>query len=124
MSKSQRDKGAGYEREVMARFSGAFGGPFRRILGQARDAGADGLVERFRIECKRRARLATQAGWYGQVKRSAQQGEIPIVVMREDHGENMVLLSLEDFLKVVAPTPPTMSSAIKAEDLGDWDSPL
>ena len=103
MSRSQRVKGASYEREVMAVFSEAFGDTFRRILGQARDSGADGNVGRFRVECKRRARLATQASWYAQVKAATKEGEIPLVVMREDHGENMVLLSLSHFLALTRP---------------------
>jgi hypothetical protein len=101
MSKSQRDKGASYEREVMAQFSAHAGTTYRRILGQARDSGADGKVGQFRIECKRRARLATQAAWYAQVQQATQDGEVPIVVMREDNGASMVLLSLADFLTLI-----------------------
>ncbi len=103
MGKPQRRKGAAYEREVLAEFSAALGEKFTRILGQARDGGADGKVKALRIECKRRGELAK---WYSQAVAAAKAEEIPIVVMREDRGESMVLLSLDNLIKLVASSHP------------------
>lgn len=101
MGKHQRQKGAAGEREVMKLFNRALGTNERRILGQARDGGADGKVGRYRIEVKRRKRIAAISQWYAQVSKGATESEIPVVVMREDHGEWKVLLSLDDFLNIV-----------------------
>lgn len=83
---------------MLAEFSEALGQKFNRLLGQARDGGADGKVGCLRIEMKRRSELAK---WYNQAVVAAQQEEIPLVVLREDHGESMVLLSLDNLLKLV-----------------------
>lgn len=99
MGKSQRRKGATYEREILTEFSVALGQKFNRLLGQARDGGADGKVRCLRIEAKRRSELAK---WYTQAVATAKADEIPLVVMREDGGKSMCLLSLDDLLKLVA----------------------
>ena len=99
MGKSQRRKGATFEREVLAEFSAVLGQKFNRLLGQARDGGADGKVGCLRVEMKRRGELAR---WYAQVVAAAQEAEIPMVVMREDGGKSLCLLSLDDLLKLVA----------------------
>lgn len=92
----------------MQQFSDFFGRSFKRNIGQARDGGNDGDVGPLVIECKRRKSLKTLMGWYDQASRACAKsakrsgtgpgGYIPLVVMREDNGPSMVLLSLNSFL--------------------------
>lgn len=116
MGKSQRTKGASYEREVAAVFSAALGQEFKRNITQARDGGHDLIVGPLVVECKRRKTLTTIGKWYEQAKAAArgrwsrrkpevsgaaQEPPIPgmpIIVCREDNGESLVVLRLSDFL--------------------------
>lgn len=102
MSKSQRTKGASYEREVCHALSALVGAPIKRHIGQARDGGEDIPFGEFSIECKRRKTLTTLEGWYQQAQTSATpQLKIPVVVARADAGRSLVILSLEDWLGTV-----------------------
>ena len=58
MSKYQRTKGAGYEREIVTALRETLGVDARRNLSQTRDSGADILLGKFVIECKRRASIS------------------------------------------------------------------
>lgn len=107
MGKSQRTKGAGFEREVCDVFSAALGQKFKRNIGQARDGGNDIDVGPLVVECKRRKSLKTIEGWLEQANRAARTRDfteatgdaaIPAVVMRADNGVRMVLLTLDDFI--------------------------
>jgi hypothetical protein len=109
MGKSQRTKGAVFEREVAKLFSGYFGREFKRNIGQARDGGNDIDVGLLVIEAKRRASLKVLRQWMQQateaaVARLQRKGgtvydHVPIVVMREDSGEQaMVLIGINDFI--------------------------
>jgi hypothetical protein len=117
LSKKSRDKGAGYEREVAAQIYGETGHKLQRKLGQARDGGSDldDLGGIFVIECKRRKTLGTVYGWLRQVIAAVKwQGQIPMVVAREDNGTSFVIIGLNDFLrvaqgKVVLPPPVTLA---------------
>lgn len=134
MGKSQRTKGAVFEREIAAQFSSALAIPatlpflppvtnpdmpvpvtaFKRNIGQARDGGNDIDAGPFVIECKRRKTLKTIEGWLAQATRAAKasprnvrgllrhddSGLVPIVVARADAGRGMVVLDLEDFLRI------------------------
>lgn len=91
MGRSQRVKGATFERDI-ANELGA-----KRNIGQARDGGDDITLGRFRIECKRRKRLGTVQAWLAQAQAAcAQAGDIPVVVAREDHGEALVIMRFAD----------------------------
>lgn len=109
MGASQRRKGAAYEREVAARFSSAIGQQdFRRHLGQARDGGYDIRVGPLVVECKRRKQIAAVAQWMAQAEaacdpKAAPYADIPVVVCREDHGRDYIVLALEDFLALATP---------------------
>ncbi len=106
MSRSQRDKGARYEREVAHVLSQATGTDVARNLSQPRDSGADlhaviGRV-RFAIECKRRARLGQLYDWMAQAAAGATDGETPIVVARADREtDHLVILRLQDLLTML-----------------------
>jgi hypothetical protein len=105
MGKSQRVKGSVYEREVMAEFSTALGKTYKRHIGQARDGGHDGLAGLWVVECKRRKNLKTLEDWMKQAVTARDRidggGLVPVVVMRADAGESMVLIRLVDFLPLV-----------------------
>jgi hypothetical protein len=117
MGKSQRVKGAVFERELAHRFSEFFGREFKRNIGQARDGGNDLDVGLLVVEAKRRASLKTLRDWMQQAQEAATSrlaraltagkaaggyDHIPVVVMREDgEAEPLVLLQLADFLNLV-----------------------
>lgn len=97
MSKSQRDKGAGYERELCAYFSDRLGRVVKRNIGQARDGGDDITIGKFRIEAKRRKRIGNIYGWRQQVIEASQPEDMPVVICRGDGKESLVILGLDDF---------------------------
>ena len=98
MARSQRNKGAAYEREVCAALSAALGRPFKRHLGQARDGGYDIDAGALVVECKRRKTLTTVEGWLAQAARATPPDKTPLVVMRSDGGKSMVLMDMMQFL--------------------------
>lgn len=99
MSKSQRTKGAVFEREIAALLSSWFNLEIKRNITQARDGGNDLNVGKLVIECKRRASLKGLRAWLHQATAATQPGQTPIVIMREDGATApMVLLNLGDFL--------------------------
>lgn len=106
MSKSQRTKGATYEREIAFAFSEGLGSEFKRNIGQARDGGNDIDVGPLVVECKRRKRLTVIGNWFAQAQAaiaSKPRGGIPTVVCREDNGESLVVIRLSDFIKLARP---------------------
>lgn len=102
MSASQRTKGATYEREICNRLSEVVGYKVQRHIGQARDGGNDITVAPFRFECKRRKTLGTIEGWLAQASLGKSASETPVVVARSDKGESLVIMTLEDFLKIAS----------------------
>lgn len=111
MSKSQRTKGAGGERELCALLSDAFGEKITRRLGQARDRGHDIDLDPFLIECKRRARIGLLYEWMAQVAHSvaftkpAKEGDkywprCPVVMLRADGKDWLVVMKLPDWIKL------------------------
>jgi hypothetical protein len=102
LGSSQRTKGAAYEREVLAVINEHFGTKHKRHIGQARDGGEDAVVGPLVLEMKRRKTLTTVGRWYAQAVAAARKyRRYPVVVMREDHGESMVLVSLTHFLDML-----------------------
>jgi hypothetical protein len=98
MSKSQRNKGAGYEREVCDVFSVATGRKVQRHIGQSRDGGNDITVGKLILECKRRKTLGTVEGWLQQAEAAKVSA---VVVARSDGGESLAIMSLADFLRLI-----------------------
>ena len=105
MSKSQRTKGAGGERELCAILSDALGQVVKRKLGQARDSGHDISLSPFYIEVKRRKRVALlyeamqQAGNYPD-NLNHPFGPRPVVMLRADGKEWLVVMRLDDWIKL------------------------
>jgi hypothetical protein len=81
----------------------AFGRIFKRYIGQARDGGNDGDVGPLVLEMKRRKSLKTFMAWYYQAVAATPEGRVHVVVMREDNGQSMVMLSLDDFIRLTTP---------------------
>jgi len=119
MGKSQRNKGAGFEREVCDVFTAALGldaeNKIKRNIGQARDGGNDIDIGPLVVECKRRKTLGTVYGWLQQAidslqgrarQKSKSTGDysfhamLPVVVAREDNGVPIVIMRLNDFLQI------------------------
>lgn len=101
MSKSQRTKGASYEREVCSVLSEATGQKVQRNLGQPRDSGTDISLGDFVFECKRRKTLKSIEDWLKQAEDArANKDQIAAVIARSDGGKSLVILSLADFLTV------------------------
>ena len=112
VSKSQRNKGAAFEREVCATFSAMLGREVKRHLGQARDSGEDIDLGWAMVECKRRKTLKVLYSWFTQV-RAAVNGKVPrtgfavpvvplpTMVVRADGEPALFVCKLED-LELVA----------------------
>lgn len=118
MGKSQRTKGAVFEREICDKFSFSLNieleQRFKRNIGQARDGGNDIDVGRLIVECKRRATLGTIYSWVQQAIDAARGQcvyvedadgneqmvpKIPVVVARQDGDTTpLVILRFDDFI--------------------------
>jgi Holliday junction resolvase len=86
MSKSQRTKGAAFEREIVIALN-EHGADAERNLSQSRDGGYD-IDSRFGTwECKKRAKLAA-------CLRPAEN--VRGVIFAQDHGERLILLRFKD----------------------------
>ena len=97
MGKSQRTKGAGFEREICHVLSEALGGKFTRNLDQVRDGGGDIMLPGYLIECKRRARISIYE-WMEQADKSCNAEQKPIVIARGDNKDALAIMRLEDFI--------------------------
>lgn len=101
MSKSQRVKGAAGERELAAILSDALGCIVKRTLGQARDGGADIQTGRFLWEVKRRKKLSVYE-FMEQIEKACEgTNNLPVVAMRADGKDWLVMMRLEDVLFMI-----------------------
>jgi Holliday junction resolvase len=103
---NSRRKGAEGERELANRLS-ELGRSARRTAqrqGNAEDGAADVLtdVPGLHLECKRVARIGV-ARYYDQaVRDAAKTGRtFPVVAMRENRGDWLIMLSLADFVRLL-----------------------
>lgn len=105
MGLRQRQRGAETEREVCKIVTEKTGWQTNRILGQARDGGADIRLARWVLEVKRRKSIAVYE-WVDQVSKAAAPYEVPVVVCRGDKREFLVVQRLDDWLDLVKPQLP------------------
>lgn len=98
-----RRKGANYERELVHRFREAMpNAEIRRGLqSRSGDEVPDVDCPVFWIESKRGIKPNVRAA-LKQAADACSQGRIPLAVIRDDHDEAFVALSLDDFLEFVA----------------------
>ena len=108
MSAMSRRKGGNHEREIVNILK-AFGHPCARNLDQTRDGGGDIPFGDWLIECKRRASIAIYP-WWDQVVAACGATKKPMLVIRADKRENLVVMRLEDFLELNPPSPAGRSS--------------
>jgi Holliday junction resolvase len=99
MSKSQRDKGAGFERDIVNMLK-AHGYEAGRNLSQTRDGGGDIDLPRWMLECKRYAKIAVYT-WLKQAIKAAKPGQVPVVIARADKEEAIAILRLTDFMELM-----------------------
>ena len=99
MSAMSRRKGASYELEVIAAIAKTCGVTCKRNLDQARDGGGDIPFGRFLIECKRRARIPLYK-WLDQCIKACAGQKTPVLAIRGDNRESLVVMRLEDFLEL------------------------
>lgn len=100
MSAMSRRKGFSYEREVIADITRVCGVQCKRNLDQTRDGGGDIPFGRFLIECKRRARVPLYK-WLDQCVKACAGKHTPVLAIRGDNRESLVVMRLEDFLALV-----------------------
>jgi len=101
MGKLQRQRGAATEREIASHLSVQLGIEVKRKLGQARDSGEDINVPPFRIEVKRRRKLAV-LDFMRQCETGSTAGEVSVVIMRVDGDMRpVVMLRLDDFIPLM-----------------------
>lgn len=99
MSKYQRSRGHGFEREVVNILK-EHGINAARNLDQVRDSGGDISLPRVLLECKRRGSIAVY-GWLDQASLAAKPGQVPMVVARGDRREAIVILRLNDAIPFI-----------------------
>lgn len=112
MGKSQRTKGAVYEREVCDVLTQKTGRKIQRHIGQARDGGNDITVGSLVVECKRRKTLGTVESWLQQAKDAqtalaaddVRDPYFTVVIARSDGGKSMAIMPLDQFLDVIQPS--------------------
>lgn len=126
MSAMSRRKGATHEREVVNILK-ASGHPCARNLDQTRDGGGDIPFGDWLIECKRRHKIAIYEWWdqcvaaceenrkewqmgFGVIKDPAKK---PMLVIRADHRDNLVVIGLNDFLDLLSRTPPSTQGSAR-----------
>jgi Holliday junction resolvase len=101
VSRSQRVKGAAGERELAGILTDALGFVVKRTLGQARDGGHDIETGRFKWEVKRRKKLAVYE-FMDQINVACENTQsTPVVAMRADGKEWLVMMKLEDALMLI-----------------------
>lgn len=103
MGKSQRDKGARYERFIAKRLTVALGAEFKRRLGQEREGGHDLENPLYLVpECKRRAKPIAALKWLEQAAAACTEPEhVPIVITRGDNSEDVAVVYLDDLLPIL-----------------------
>lgn len=101
MAKLSRTRGSSYEREVCAELSAVMGQKVVRILGQARDGGGDIYTPPFLWECKRRRNFGAYVFMEQAVVSADAQNAIPIVAVRADGKESLVIMRMKDALPLL-----------------------
>ena len=97
---NSRDKGKRYERHVAGLFKSE-GYDARRgqqFCGLEGDADVVG-VPLLHIECKHQERMQLY-DWIAQAKRDARDGEIPVVIHKKNHCNDLVTMEFTDWIKL------------------------
>lgn len=93
MGKSQKRKGADFERKIAELFQTERVG----LRGKPDGDDADVVHDEFYIQCKKYNRIAAYK-WLKKTVDECPEDKIPIVIAQEDRGEIFVMMLLEDYL--------------------------
>lgn len=105
--RSAKQKGRDYQKEIATRIREEYGLGERDVVSTpASVSGVDIILSEkakecfpFAVECKRQEKASIWQ-WIAQSEKNAGK-EIPITVFRRNHGNSYVLVSWENFLKVL-----------------------
>ena len=101
MGKLQRQRGAGFEREIVADLAETLGVKTRRNLTQYQVSGeGDLIVGNYVIECKRRRKIAVYE-FMEQAEAACAEQQTPIVLMRADGKKTLAMMRWVDFMKLL-----------------------
>jgi len=101
MGKLQRQRGAGFEREIVNDLAETLGVKTRRNLTQYQASGeGDLIVGNYVIECKRRREIAVYK-FMEQAEQACSDEQTPIVLMRADGEKTLAMMRWADFLKLL-----------------------
>ena len=97
-----RTKGHSFERAIAIRLRSKFPKARRHLEYQDAEANGCDLVETgpYRIQCKKLRKYASITKIF-EVKCDRELGEVPVLVTQGDHLEAMVVIPLEDFLRLI-----------------------
>jgi Holliday junction resolvase len=101
MGKLQRQRGAGFEREIVNDLAETLGVKTRRNLTQYQVSGeGDLIVGNYVIECKRRREIAVYK-FMEQAEQACSKEQTPIVLMRADGEKTLAMMRWADFMKLL-----------------------
>ena len=101
IGKNNRLRGQQGEREIAALLTDALGTPIKRLLGQARDGGADIFTAPYRWEIKRRKAGNIAYQWLDEAYASLLPGERPLVAFRSDGKKWLVVMPIEEAIRLI-----------------------
>ena len=101
IGKNNRLRGQQGEREIATLLTETLGVPVKRLLGQARDGGADISTPPYRWEIKRRKAGNIAYQWMEEAYASLLPGERPLVAFRSDGKKWLVVMPIEDAIQLI-----------------------
>jgi len=104
MGKMSRTKGRGYEQEIARALREELGVPAERVLQQWRDGGGGDVTAKdwpWLIECKRPAKFGGHKYMDQVIPDATKAGKAPVVCVRGDHAETLVMLRWADFVALM-----------------------
>jgi len=120
MGKLQRQRGANFEREIVADLAETLGVKTRRNLTQYQVSGeGDLIVGNYVIECKRRRKIAVYE-FMEQAEQACSDEQTPIVLMRADGEKTLAMMRWADFMKLLGnELPPAQPEVLPPAKGGD-----
>ena len=99
-----RRKGTTYERTVAHRLAEVWPGAKRGFQFRGGDEAPDVIGTPYHIEAKHRRNVSIQAAMQQAIADS--NGRVPVVVSRDNHGEDLVTMRLNDWLELAHGSTP------------------
>ena len=101
IGKNNRLRGQQGEREIATILTAELGIPVKRLLGQARDGGADIYTKPYRWEIKRRKAGNIAYQWMEEAYAALLPGDRPLVAFRSDGKKWLVVMPIEEAIKLI-----------------------